>query len=145
MALAEQRFRAMGSDCHVLVVTPDLEGVDSAAIATDIVALAAGRVELLEQSWSRFRPTSELNHLNASAGSGPVRVSPDLLLLVDRMQQAWAQSEGRFDPTVLSSMLALAMTPTSPLSRRGPPRSRRCRARRHRVCRPCGSTTQTAP
>ena len=107
MATAEQRFRAMGSDCHVLVVTPDLEGVDSASIASDIVALAAGRVELLEQSWSRFRPTSELNHLNASAGSGPVRVSPDLLLLVDRMQQAWAQSEGRFDPTVLSSMLAL--------------------------------------
>ena len=91
----------------MLVVTPDLEGVDSAAIASDIVALAADRVELLEQSWSRFRPTSELNHLNASAGSGPVRVSPDLLLLVDRMQQAWAQSEGRFDPTVLSSMLAL--------------------------------------
>ena len=107
MATAEQRFRAMGSDCHVLVVTPDLEGVDSASIASDIVALAARRVELLEQSWSRFRPTSELNHLNASAGAGPVRVSPDLLLLVDRMQQAWAQSEGRFDPTVLSSMLAL--------------------------------------
>lgn len=96
----EQRiFRAMGTDCHVLVSAPDAECA--------LVDLAQARVELLEQAWSRFRPTSELTRLNLRAGTGPVEVSGDLLALVARMQQAWALTEGLFDPTVLSSMTAL--------------------------------------
>jgi len=90
----------MGTDCHVVVVA------DEPATA-DLLELATERVELLEESWSRFRPTSELNRLNARAGSGPVAVSGDLLVLVDRMKQAWALSAGLFDPTVLHSIQAL--------------------------------------
>ena len=90
----------MGTDCHVVVVA------DEPATA-DLLELATERVELLEESWSRFRPTSELNRLNARAGSGPVTVSGDLLVLVDRMKQAWALSAGLFDPTVLHSIQAL--------------------------------------
>ena len=91
----------MGTDCHVVVVVAD------ELASSDLLDLAVERVELLEESWSRFRPTSELNRLNARAGSGPVTVSGDLLVLVDRMKQAWALSAGLFDPTVLHSMQAL--------------------------------------
>ena len=93
----EARFRAMGTECHVLVSSP---------AADAFLDLARTRVEILEQCWSRFRPTSELSMLNARAGTGPVSVSADLLLLITRMQQAWRDSEGLFDPTVLQSMNA---------------------------------------
>ena len=98
--MAESRFRAMGTDCHVLVVAPE-------PVGDELLTLARERVEILEQSWSRFRPTSELSHLNAAAGHGPQPVSPDMLLLARRMQQAWQASDGLFDPTVLTSMRSL--------------------------------------
>ena len=58
-------FRAMGTDCHVVVVT-------EASLADQLLTLSQDRVELLEDCWSRFRPTSELNRLNAAAGLGPI-------------------------------------------------------------------------
>lgn len=91
----ERAFRAMGTDCRVLVF-----GDGSARLA----ALAEQRVALLEQCWSRFRADSELSRLNERAGSGPVAVSPDLALLVQAMVSAWQWTEGRFDPTVLRAM-----------------------------------------
>jgi thiamine biosynthesis lipoprotein len=93
-------FRAMGTDCEVHVTATGDAG-------RDLGALAIERVELLEQSWSRFRPTSELSRLNARAGTGPVSVSDDLLHLVRRMHVAWNDTDGLFDPTVLASMTAL--------------------------------------
>lgn len=96
---SEVRFRAMGTDCHLLVAAPGDE-------AATLAELARERVDILEQAWSRFRPTSELSQLNARAGSGPVPVSADVLLLVERMQQAWSRSGGLFDPTVLPAMRA---------------------------------------
>jgi thiamine biosynthesis lipoprotein len=95
----EREFRAMGTDCHVYVVADD-------AAVDDVIGLARDRVELLEDCWSRFRPGSELNRLNASAGQGPQQVSADLYLLVERMREAWSMSGGLFDPTVLTSMTA---------------------------------------
>lgn len=97
--MEQARFRAMGTDCHVLVAAPAQEAM--------LVALATQRVELLEQTWSRFRPDSELCRLNARAGLAPVQVSADLLALADRMAQAWQLTDGLFDPTVLASMVAL--------------------------------------
>lgn len=97
--MEQARFRAMGTDCHVLVAAPAREKA--------LLALATTRVALLEQSWSRFRPDSELCRLNARAGSTPVAVSADLLLLAERMTEAWHLTGGLFDPTVLASMVAL--------------------------------------
>ncbi len=99
MPSSELTFHAMGSACHVLVSTDDRQAAD------ELVHLAVERVELLEQCWSRFRPSSELNRLNRAAGSGPVRVSPDLYSLVSSMAEAWEQTGGLFDPTVLESVL----------------------------------------
>jgi thiamine biosynthesis lipoprotein len=95
---ATRAFRAMGTDCEVIVY---------GAGADEFAAMGEQRVELLEQCWSRFRPTSELVHLNALAGSGPVSVSEDLLTLVDIMLEAWKATGGLFDPTVITSMNAL--------------------------------------
>ncbi len=97
---AEARFRAMGTDCHILVVAPQPEG-------DELVGLARERVDILEQCWSRFRHDSELSHLNASAGRGPQAVSDDLLVLVQRMRDAWRSTAGLFDPTVLTSIRAM--------------------------------------
>jgi thiamine biosynthesis lipoprotein len=99
MTAGERHFRAMGTDCHVVVYAP--------AAAAELADLAVDRVELLEQSWSRFRPASELSRLNASAGQGPRSVSADLLRLGQSMQAAWLGTGGLFDPTVLTSMRAL--------------------------------------
>lgn len=98
--MSERTFRAMGTDCHVLVYAPEES-------AEELADLAILRVELLEQSWSRFRPSSELTRLNSTAGHGPQPVSADLLLLAQRMHEAWTATAGLFDPTVLASMRAL--------------------------------------
>lgn len=98
MSSATRAFRAMGTDCEVIVY---------GAGADELAGMGAHRVELLEQCWSRFRPTSELMHLNSRAGTGPVPVSEDLLTLVDIMREAWTATGGLFDPTVIASMNAL--------------------------------------
>lgn len=97
MPSASRRFRAMGTDCEVIVYGPS---------AVALADLAVQRVELLEDCWSRFRPLSELNRLNSLAGGGPVVVSEDLMILVSTMKQAWERTAGRFDPTVLTAIKA---------------------------------------
>src|SRR3954449_11188966 len=85
----------MGTEAQVVVVggTP-----------ADVEA-AQARVEDLERRWSRFRPDSELQRLNAGAG-GPVRVSADTRVLVEAAIDAWRDTGGRFDPTVLDALEA---------------------------------------
>jgi hypothetical protein len=70
-APAELRFRAMGSDVHVLVNGP-----------AGLLEVARDRVEELERRWSRFRPDSEISRLNALAGS-PMAVSVETLGLAN--------------------------------------------------------------
>src|SRR5438093_494267 len=61
---AETRFRAMGTDVHVVVVGGRLT----------LLETAREFVDYLEGRWSRFRPTSEVSLLNQLAGQR-VRVS----------------------------------------------------------------------
>ena len=91
---AEIRFRAMGSDAHVIVV-----GGPAGLIET-----ARARIDELEHRWSRFLADSEVSELNRRAGHA-VRVSADTVELVTRAAEAWRLSGGSFDPTVLGSML----------------------------------------
>ncbi|MDO8733503.1 MAG: FAD:protein FMN transferase [Actinomycetota bacterium] len=95
---AQLSFRAMGAACSVLVYAP--------RAAERLCQVAVSRVALLEQSWSRFRESSELNQLNASAGTGPFVVSGDLLSLVWHMKRAWELTDGLFDPTMLAQIKA---------------------------------------
>ncbi len=91
-------FRAMGAACMISVYAPNA--------AEELARIGSTRVEILEQSWSRFRESSELNRLNSLAGTGPVVVSADLLTLVWHMKRAWEITDGLFDPTMLSEIKA---------------------------------------
>lgn len=84
----------MASDVQVIVV----DGPPS------LGALAAVRIERLEQRWSRFLPDSDISRLNA-AGGRPVVVHADTLTLVATMIEAWRLTAGRFDPTVLPALV----------------------------------------
>jgi len=91
---AELRFRAMGSDAHVVVIGGKPGSADR----------ARRRIDDLERKWSRFRPDSEISRLNASAGSF-IGVSGDTRLLVERAVTAWGVSGGAFDPTLLGAII----------------------------------------
>jgi len=95
---AELRFRAMGTDCHLVV-----NGGRPLADA------ARARVDELEQRWSRFIDDSDVSRLNRAAGTA-VRVAPDTIGLVGRAVEAWRLSGGAFDPTVLGAVLRAGYT-----------------------------------
>lgn len=92
---AEARFRALGSDVHVVVLGD---------VALPDVARA--RLEELEALWSRFRPDSELCALNAAAGGPAVRVSVETVAVVKAAVDSWRVTGGLFDPTVLPALTA---------------------------------------
>jgi thiamine biosynthesis lipoprotein len=92
--MREVRFRAMGSECHLVVMGGD----------ADALRRAHARVDELEARWSRFLPGSEVSLLNVAAGT-PVEVSADTMMLVERAVEAWRFTGGTFDPTVLGPML----------------------------------------
>ena len=89
----------MGTDVEVLAV-----GADDAGMAV-VGALAADAVEALEARWSRFRPSSELCRLNQAAGV-PVVVSRSTFALIARAVDAWRDTGGRYDPTILPALEA---------------------------------------
>lgn len=64
-----------------------------------------------EQRLSRFLPESELSRLNAGAGSGPRRVSPLLLELVEAALGLARASNGLVDPTVLPGLVRAGYGP----------------------------------
>ena len=94
-----ERFRAMGTDVEVLAV-----GADGDAMAT-LRSLAVDALERREARWSRFRPTSELCRLNDTPGV-PVVVSSDTFAVIARAVEAWRETGGRYDPTVLAALRA---------------------------------------
>ena len=85
----------MGTEARVVVV---------GGTAADLDA-ARARIDELESRWSRFRPDSELCRVNAGAGR-PVRVSAATCELVAAAIDAWRDTGGRFDPTVLDALEA---------------------------------------
>ncbi|MHB8467306.1 MAG: FAD:protein FMN transferase [Acidimicrobiales bacterium] len=91
---AEHRFRAMGSDAHVVVVGDD----------ASLLQRGIDRIAGLERTWSRFLPDSEVSTLNRRAGEF-VAVSSDTIILVQRAVEAWRLSGGAFDPTVLGALI----------------------------------------
>jgi thiamine biosynthesis lipoprotein len=86
-------------------------------MGTEVVVLTAGRMpgnavdgvrtlfEAREAALSRFRPDSELSHVNRGAGR-PVPVSPLLFHAVDAALRGAAATGGAFDPTLGRQMAA---------------------------------------
>jgi thiamine biosynthesis lipoprotein len=88
-------WAAMGTEARLVVCGPAPERLARQAVE---------RIEQLEQRWSRFRPTSELNALNARTGL-TTTVSDDTRLLVERAIEGWWLSGGAFDPTLLGDVV----------------------------------------
>lgn len=89
----EARFPLMGTDAHLVVLGADAGALDQ----------ARRRLDDLERRWSRFRPESEICRLNRSPGR-PVVVSDDTYQVLSAAVEAWAATDGRFDPTIGSTM-----------------------------------------
>lgn len=94
MAVVEHRFRVMASEAHLILVDPE----------PDAVALAMGRLDELEQRWSRFLPDSDISRLARANGDSCV-VSPATRWLLDAMIAAHRLTAGRFDPTMLREII----------------------------------------
>ena len=92
----ERRFRALGTDCHLVIEGgPPGAGRD-----------AEERVGEIERRWSRFIADSDVSCLNRALGK-PVEVSLDTMRLIETAAAAWSATGGRFDPTVIDSLVAL--------------------------------------
>lgn len=88
-------FKAMGSQCEVLVVGGP----------SHLAEEARRRIDDLEQRWSRFIPSSEICFLNENNGRLQT-VSSDTFLLLQYMLMGWEETKGRFDPTILDALRA---------------------------------------
>lgn len=89
----------MGTTAHVIV----RHGTDAD------LDRAQARIAELERTWSRFLPASELSRLNANAGK-PCVVSKETRDVVARAVEAWHDTDGLYDPTVLPALEAAGYT-----------------------------------
>jgi thiamine biosynthesis lipoprotein len=99
VAVAEHRFRVMASDAHIVVVGGPPEAAEQ----------AESRLRDLEQSWSRFLPSSDICRFNASGG-GWIDVDRDTVALIETMQLANRITMGSYDPTLLCEVITLGYT-----------------------------------
>ena len=99
LTVDELSFRAMNCAVHVVVVAPSAESARRALLT------ARRMVEDREQRWSRFLPDSEIAVLNRNTGR-PVIVGDDTFSLVARAIGAATATDGVFDPTIGSTLVA---------------------------------------
>ncbi len=95
MGMRRVEFRAMGTTISLLL--------PEAQFATGFVATQELFSEW-EQTLSRFLPESELSQLNRRAGA-PVDVGPLLFRVLLAALHAAQETEGLFDPTLLTQMM----------------------------------------
>ena len=95
---ARASFRAMGT--LVQCIAP----ADHPAFQSGVASVHA-TFEREELRFSRFRGDSELSRVNSTAGSWTT-LSPTFAELVGFALTAWERTAGRFDPTLLGSMVA---------------------------------------
>lgn len=87
------KFEAMGTDVEIII-----DG-DKKLLNT-----AKKRLDILENKWSRFLPSSEISILNNSQGD-KAEISNDTALLIRRAIESYQLSEGLYDPTILGDLL----------------------------------------
>jgi thiamine biosynthesis lipoprotein len=90
----QRSFRVMGCASH-LIITGGTEA---------LLDQAEGRLRDLESLWSRFLGNSDITRANQAAGV-PVKVHEDTLAVVLRSIEAWKQTRGLFDITVLPALV----------------------------------------
>jgi len=95
-AVVDLSGTTMSTTYSVKVVEPAFESGARDAIQ----ALIDAELELVDKLMSRYRPGSELDRLNRSRSTEPIRVSPELLDVLERAAAISEQSSGAFDVTV---------------------------------------------
>ena len=95
----------MSGSASVVLGADGRDGRDGTTLDS-MVHRAVERVGELERRWSRFLPDSEITGLNG-AGGGPRRCSIDTVELVEAMVAGWAETDGRFDPSMLGPLVEL--------------------------------------
>lgn len=99
-AVARRTFRSMGT--HVTVIVPGAHSTNGRlARAAEIVESVFTRQD---ERFSRFRPGTELSHVNGSAGVA-TQVSPTFLTMVQTALRAARATGGLFDPTILPALI----------------------------------------
>ena len=100
MTTPQQRdFRVMGCASYLVI-----HGGDPA-----LLDIAEARLRELESLWSRFRDDSDITRANQAAGAAVV-VHEDTLAVVSRALDAWRQTSGRFDITMLPALVHAGYT-----------------------------------
>ncbi len=94
-ALATVSFAALGTTASLVVTDPEAMPSAEAALRAELDAI--------DRACSRFRPDSELEAINATAGR-PARVSTLCLTAVEAALRAARLTDGRVDPTVGTAM-----------------------------------------
>lgn len=84
----------MGVQARLVVYAPTEQA------ALEACRAAYHRIAQLDDIMSDYRPASELMRLCAKAGSGPVPVSPELFVVLQRSQEVAQRSQGAFDVTI---------------------------------------------
>ena len=95
----QRDFRVMGCRAHIVVHGGTTEMLDN----------AEQKLHDLESLWSRFRDDSDITRANQAAGRA-VHVHEDTLAVVSRALDAWRQTDGRFDITMLPALLEQGYT-----------------------------------
>jgi thiamine biosynthesis lipoprotein len=89
-------WRAMGTTWRIF---------HDGGLGADVAGAVAAAVEEDEQRWSRFRPSSEVSHLNRCAGI-PVAASPETVELLAVCDRFTRETDGLFAPLVGAAMVA---------------------------------------
>lgn len=92
----------MASRLHIIAV-----GAGNSGFLDDALRDTASHLEHLEQCWSRFISSSDISRINQLGPTGgTLRVDPSTLTLLATMIEGYQATAGRYDPTVLRSMIA---------------------------------------
>src|SRR5215468_5351738 len=91
--LVERTFLSMGTELRLTAWTADESGANA---AFEAVFQEMDRLEALLSNW---RPTSDVEQLNAAAGKHPIRVSSDLRDVLRTAHQVSEWTGGKFDVT----------------------------------------------
>lgn len=97
IGMRHKEFRAMGTSVSLLL--PEAQFCTGVEATQDLFAE-------WEQTLSRFLPESDLSQLNRQAGT-PVSVSPLLFRVLCAAYTAAQETEGLFDPTLLTQLVGI--------------------------------------
>ncbi len=92
--MIEHVFPCMGNTAHIWLPPNDARAI----------TYVKQRLSQLESLWSRFIPTSEISTLNMATGK-PVRVSTETITLVMHLIEAFNNTGGLFNPTLLPALI----------------------------------------